>query len=106
MTKGEVEFVSNQTELDVKKKKDEEYVEESLSKLLEFLNEDIKQTIIYINYNNIPIDYNVPGKKMDIHPSREYLLKIPKTITDVIKVKEMMKEDGNDLDDFFNDENK
>lgn len=79
-------------------------IEEILDKIVNFMNKDIDNVIEYIDVNDIPVHFIIAGKRIDLHPAREYLLRTPRVMRDVIQLKKIMNDDNDDLDTFFNDE--
>jgi hypothetical protein len=84
------------------KKSDEEKIESIVSDLLGFFEKDIPNVIDYINDEEdpIPVEYITPNKRIDLHPTREYLLRLPRILNEVAQLKEKL--DPDDEDDDFN----
>ena len=64
---------------------------ETLTMLSDFLNKDVEAVIDYIEENDVPPEYLIPNRKMDVHPTRDYLLRIPNTINMIQKIKKELK---------------
>jgi len=73
----------------------------ALDKIVRFVDTDIDAVVDYLEMNNVPAHYITPGKRIDLHPAREYLLRVPRTMREVIGVKKMMDNDDDELDRFF-----
>lgn len=80
-----------------------EILDDSLNKVVRFVNRDIDATIDYIEANNIPVHFITGGKRIDLHPAREYLLRVPKTMREVVVLKKLMNDEDDDLDTFWAD---
>ena len=85
------------------KKKDNEVVDVTkiLEKLLLFFDKDIDEVIKYILLGEIPVDHITPGKRIDLHPSREYLLRLSRVIGDIKRQLDSMNNEDEDLDNLW-----
>ena len=85
------------------KKKDNEVVDANiiLDKLLVFFNKDIDEVIKYILLGEIPVDHITPGKRIDLHPSREYLLRLARLIPEIEIKKKALNNDNEELENFW-----
>ena len=85
------------------KKKDDEVVDvtKTLEKLLIFFDKDIDEVIKYILLGEIPVDHITPGKRIDLHPSREYLLRLSRVIGDIKRQLDSMNNEDEDLDNLW-----
>lgn len=75
----------------------------AMDKLVRFIDRDIDEVVDYLEINDIPVHFVTPGKRIDLHPAREYLLRLPRTMNEVIRLRKLMNDDDDDLDNFFND---
>lgn len=76
---------------DIDKKK-----REIIDNLIEFFASDIPNVIKYINDPDdpIPVEHITPSKRIDLHPTREYLLRIPRIMKEIEELEQKM--DGED----------
>jgi hypothetical protein len=73
-----------------------------LDNLMDFFIKDSQEVINYIEDNNLPPHFITPNKRIDLHPAREYLLRLPRISGEIVRLKKLMNEDGDELGDFFN----
>lgn len=99
MEEKQVELVP----IEEKKAKFNDEMDEILLKLLNFFNKDIDATIQYIILGEIPVDHITPGKRIDLHPTREYLLRMSRIMNELKGLKDKMDESGDMLDNFYDD---
>lgn len=69
--------------------------QEIINKLLNFFERDVENTIQYIEDEDdpVPVDHVTPGRRIDLHPSREYLLRISRVLGELEALEEKMQED-------------
>lgn len=83
----------------VKKKKTDPL--ELLDNLMDFFIKDSVEVIHYIEDNNIPPHFITPNKRIDLHPAREYLLRLPRISGEIVRIKKTLTDEGDELDRFF-----
>ena len=79
----------------------DDVINSTLDKVVRFLDRDVEDVIEYIDANNIPAHFITAGKRIDLHPAREYLLRMPRTMREVVSLKRMMDNEDDELDSFY-----
>ena len=92
----EVEFFNKKPK--IKKSNDPK---ELLDTLMEFFNRDAPVVIDYIEDNNIPPHYITIGRRIDLHPAREYLIRLVRISKDCVAINKLLENDTDELDKFF-----
>lgn len=85
----------------VKPKKKPTDPNDILDDCLEFFKYDVPNVVEYIKENNIPPHFITLNRRIDLHPTRDYLLKIPRCVGEIVRVKKSLDDDGDELDNFF-----
>ncbi len=87
---------------EVEKKKPKEVdAELILNKLLLFFDGDIDEVIKFIMIDETPVHFITPGKRIDLHPTREYLLRLARLIPEIELKKKALKNDNDELENFW-----
>ena len=76
-------------------------VESVLKKLLLFFDGDIDEVIKFIMIDETPVHHVTPGKRIDLHPTREYLLRLVRVIGDIKRQLDGMNNEDEDLDNLW-----
>lgn len=99
---GEEELVQCElVSIDEADKKEEVDVGKILEKLLVFFDSDIDEVIKYIMLGEIEVAHITPGKRIDLHPSREYLLRLSRVIGDIKRQLDNLNNEDEDLDNLW-----
>ncbi len=80
-----------------------EELEKTIDILLMFFKKDIRDTIEYIEEGEIVVDHITPGKRIDLHPTREYLLRMPRILNELQSLRERIDDSDDLIDDFYKD---
>ena len=83
------------------KKKEEVDARRILDKLLLFFDNDIDEVIKFILLDQTPVHFITPGKRIDLHPTREYLLRLARLIPEIEIKKKALDNDQNELENFW-----
>lgn len=76
-------------------------VDRILTKLLLFFDNDIDNVIEYIKLEKVPVHFITTGKRIDLHPTREYLLRLVRIIGDIERQRDNLNNDDEDLDNLW-----
>ena len=90
-----------QVELEPVKEPPSDSPEKLIEKLMFFFNDGAEEVIKYIVKENVPPHYITPNRRIDLHPAREYLLRLVRVTKDVIQIKRLLNNEGDELDSFF-----
>jgi hypothetical protein len=72
-----------------------------LVKLLRFFDNDIDTVIEYIDLEQVPVHFITSGKRIDLHPTREYLLRLVRVVGDIERQMDKLDDEDEDLDNIW-----
>lgn len=85
-------------------KNSQEKKQQIIKKLLDFFVDDVGTVIDYINDPDapIPVEHITPSKRIDLHPTREYLLRLPRILNELEMLEQKMEGEDDPLEDIYN----
>ena len=93
-----VEFVDNGQPREKKESPDEEDI---LNNILLFFGKSSKEVAEYIEEENISPSFITPNRRIDLHPAYEYMLRVPRVIGDIVRLKKILNDDTDELENFW-----
>lgn len=95
----EIEFVDDgRGSVKIKKKKSET---EILDDLIGFFGRSSKEVADYIEDENISPSFITPNRRIDLHPAYEYMLRVPRVLGDIVRLKKVLSDETDELDKFW-----